>query len=101
MSQPTEETPMNKKDQQLNQLYGATKKIKGIAQNINGEVNSQMPMIDNFNNKIVDTHGNMIVKDRQLNALLNENKNSCNSGLYFIVIVVELLAIIVVIVSWF
>lgn len=88
---------IKKQDDDLDTIYNGVKNMKSTALIIGDEVNKQNKMLDEFNDKVVDTTSNVRHGIRDIQKVDNFRNNSC--GCIFLITIVLLCIVIIILLS--
>jgi len=92
---------VNNQDKQLDKLYGTVQTIKQRATDINAEVDSQDPLIQNASDITEGATYGFMSKNKQLDKIIKTENKCCNNISYYIIITIEFFIILIIIASWF
>jgi hypothetical protein len=92
---------LDSQNQKLGTLYEAIKNVKGHALGINEEVTAQKPIIGKLTNKVEYADDKLKDKNKQLDVIVNTEKNWCGMWPYYGVVIVQIFIILIIVASWF
>jgi len=99
--QLTDKDIIDLQDEKLDKLHGSLINVKHLANDLNQEIESHAPVIDDLDKAVDNATTNLISKNKQIKKTMKEDKKCCSTWVWYGIIALQIIIIVMIILSWF